>query len=178
MRYVFGFAEGSKDDRELLGGKGANLAEMTALGLPVPPGFVLTTDLSPESERAFAPALALAERLGEPIVLLAVLEDLPFEPTGGGLVSVYPDRAQMHRDWQQKLREVAGRLPAKARVRAELVDATDVPRAICDFAQRERASYIAMASHGRGGMTDVYYGSVAAGVLQRIDRPLLIVRAQ
>jgi nucleotide-binding universal stress UspA family protein len=35
-----------------------------------------------------------------------------------------------------------------------------------------------MASHGRGGMTDVFYGSVAAGILQRIDRPLLIVRAQ
>jgi pyruvate,orthophosphate dikinase len=44
MRYVYGFAEGSKDDRDLLGGKGANLAEMTALGLPVPPGFTITTD--------------------------------------------------------------------------------------------------------------------------------------
>ena len=44
MRYVYGFAEGSKNDRDLLGGKGANLAEMTALGLPVPPGFTITTD--------------------------------------------------------------------------------------------------------------------------------------
>lgn len=44
-------------------------------------------------------------------------------------------------------------------------------------ARREEVSLIAMASHGRGGLTDVYYGSVAAGVLQRIDRPLLIVRA-
>jgi pyruvate,orthophosphate dikinase len=44
MRYVYGFAEGSKEDRDLLGGKGANLAEMTALGLPVPPGFTITTD--------------------------------------------------------------------------------------------------------------------------------------
>ncbi len=42
----------------------------------------------------------------------------------------------------------------------------------------EQADLIAMASHGRGGLSDVYYGSVAAGVLQRIDRPLLIVRAQ
>ena len=45
-------------------------------------------------------------------------------------------------------------------------------------ARQEQAGLIAMASHGRGGMADVYYGSVAAGVLQRIDRPLLIVRAQ
>ncbi len=40
---VYLFNEGSKDDRELLGGKGANLCEMTALGLPVPYGFVITT---------------------------------------------------------------------------------------------------------------------------------------
>ena len=40
---VYLFNEGNKDDRELLGGKGANLCEMTALGLPVPFGFVITT---------------------------------------------------------------------------------------------------------------------------------------
>jgi nucleotide-binding universal stress UspA family protein len=45
-------------------------------------------------------------------------------------------------------------------------------------ARQEDVRLIAMASHGRGGLADVYYGSVAAGVLQRIDRPLLIVRAQ
>ncbi len=43
-RYVYAFAEGSKDQRYLLGGKGANLAEMTRLGLPVPPGFTISTD--------------------------------------------------------------------------------------------------------------------------------------
>ncbi|MBT3411592.1 MAG: pyruvate, phosphate dikinase, partial [Halieaceae bacterium] len=40
---VYLFNEGNKDDRELLGGKGANLCEMTAMGLPVPFGFVITT---------------------------------------------------------------------------------------------------------------------------------------
>ena len=43
-RYVFAFAEGSKEQKDLLGGKGANLAEMTRLGLPVPPGFTVTTE--------------------------------------------------------------------------------------------------------------------------------------
>ncbi|MGI9156669.1 MAG: PEP/pyruvate-binding domain-containing protein, partial [Marmoricola sp.] len=42
--YVHRFSEGSKDQKELLGGKGANLAEMTNLGLPVPPGFTISTD--------------------------------------------------------------------------------------------------------------------------------------
>ena len=43
-KYVFDFAEGNKDEKDLLGGKGANLAEMTNLGLPVPPGFTITTE--------------------------------------------------------------------------------------------------------------------------------------
>jgi pyruvate,orthophosphate dikinase len=44
MQYVYAFEEGGKDQKYLLGGKGANLAEMTNLGLPVPPGFTITTE--------------------------------------------------------------------------------------------------------------------------------------
>ena len=44
MKYVYLFTEGSKDMRNLLGGKGANLAEMTNIGLPVPRGFTVTTE--------------------------------------------------------------------------------------------------------------------------------------
>ena len=44
MRYVFDFADGSGGGRELLGGKGIGLAEMTALGVPVPDGFTITTE--------------------------------------------------------------------------------------------------------------------------------------
>lgn len=44
MKYVYLFTEGSKDMRNLLGGKGANLAEMTNIGLPVPQGFTVTTE--------------------------------------------------------------------------------------------------------------------------------------
>ena len=43
-KYVYLFSEGSKDMRNLLGGKGANLAEMTNIGLPVPQGFTITTE--------------------------------------------------------------------------------------------------------------------------------------
>ena len=44
MKYVYLFTEGSKDMKNLLGGKGANLAEMTNIGLPVPRGFTVTTE--------------------------------------------------------------------------------------------------------------------------------------
>jgi pyruvate,orthophosphate dikinase len=43
-KYVYDFSEGNKDMKDLLGGKGANLAEMTNMGLPVPPGFTATTE--------------------------------------------------------------------------------------------------------------------------------------
>src|SRR5437868_804755 len=43
-KYVYDFSEGNKDLKDLLGGKGANLAEMTNLGLPVPPGFTITSE--------------------------------------------------------------------------------------------------------------------------------------
>jgi len=43
-KYVYDFTEGNKDLKDLLGGKGANLAEMTNLGLPVPPGFTITSE--------------------------------------------------------------------------------------------------------------------------------------
>ncbi len=43
-KYVYDFSEGSRDMKDLLGGKGANLAEMTNLGLPVPPGFTISTE--------------------------------------------------------------------------------------------------------------------------------------
>ena len=43
-KWVYDFAEGDASQKNLLGGKGANLAEMTNLGLPVPPGFTITTE--------------------------------------------------------------------------------------------------------------------------------------
>ena len=43
-KFVYSFDEGNKDMREILGGKGANLAEMTSIGLPVPQGFTVTTE--------------------------------------------------------------------------------------------------------------------------------------
>ncbi|HEY8173736.1 MAG TPA: putative PEP-binding protein [Dehalococcoidia bacterium] len=50
-KYVYLFHEGHKDEKDLLGGKGANLAEMTNLALPVPPGFTITTEACNEYTR-------------------------------------------------------------------------------------------------------------------------------
>ena len=80
-KYVYDFAEGNKDLKDLLGGKGANLAEMTNIGLPVPPGFTITTEACrvyleqgstpPELEAEVTEHLrsletAMGKRLGDP----------------------------------------------------------------------------------------------------------------
>jgi pyruvate,orthophosphate dikinase len=70
-QYVYGFSEGSKDQKDLLGGKGANLAEMTNLGLPVPPGFTITT----EACRAYLEQGGEPDEMAEQVAThLAVLE--------------------------------------------------------------------------------------------------------
>ena len=50
-------------------------------------------------------------------------------------------------------------------------------KAMVKTAESENADLIAIASHGRTGLSRVFYGSVAAGVLHRIDRPLLLIRS-
>ena len=74
MKYVYAFKEGNADMRNLLGGKGANLAEMTNLGLPIPQGFTVTTEacteyyncgkkISAEIEKQIFDALAELEKV-------------------------------------------------------------------------------------------------------------------
>ena len=70
-KFVYSFNEGSKDMRDLLGGKGANLAEMTKIGLPVPFGFTVTTE-------ACTRYYEEGQKIGDDIVadIFAKLEDL------------------------------------------------------------------------------------------------------
>jgi len=60
----------------------------------------------------------------------------------------------------------------------KFVEQGPVVETVISVAKRENADLIAMASHGRSGMSRVFYGSVAAGVLQQIDRPMLIIRSR
>lgn len=59
-----------------------------------------------------------------------------------------------------------------------LIEIGSVVQTIINVAGRENTDLIALASHGRTGLSHVFYGSVAAGVLHRVDRPLLLIRAE
>jgi pyruvate, orthophosphate dikinase len=68
--YVYDFVEGNKDLKDLLGGKGANLCEMTRLGLPVPPGFIVSTDACRAYLATGAEPPELAAQINEHLHLL------------------------------------------------------------------------------------------------------------
>jgi nucleotide-binding universal stress UspA family protein len=61
---------------------------------------------------------------------------------------------------------------------SSVVEQGAVVETIISIAQRENADIIAIASHGRSGLSRVFYGSVTAGVLHKIDRPILVIRTQ
>lgn len=137
------------------------------------PGIILTTDLSPESQRAFAPVRALAEQLQMDVTLLAVLEDLPLEPVAGGMMAAYPDRSQQHKDWEAELAKLVEPLGSVCK-NAVVLDAADIPNAIVTYAHDNAADYIAMATHGRAGLRRLLLGSVAEVVVRHSRVPVLL----
>lgn len=76
------------------------------------------------------------------------------------------------------LNQVQERLQAEGLEVRSFAEEGDVVSTILAVADREGADLIAMSSHGRTGLSRVFYGSVAAGVLHNIDRPLLLIRAE
>ncbi len=69
-KLVYAFGEGSRSMADLLGGKGANLAEMTSLGLPVPPGFTVTTQACRDYLRTRELPLGLMDEVTEHLASL------------------------------------------------------------------------------------------------------------
>ena len=69
-KYVYDFAEGNRDLKDLLGGKGANLAEMTNIGLPVPPGFTITTEACQAYLKSGRQPAEMAAEVSEHLVAL------------------------------------------------------------------------------------------------------------
>ena len=112
---------------------------------------------------------------------LAHLVDLPRvdEDDFQALPHIGRDEIQKHVEKAQNYLAALGKrtaelgIPARSRIAYGPIAST-----IINTAAEEKVDLIAMASHGSSGLQGVYYGSVAAGVLQRVDRPLLIVRAR
>ena len=141
--------------------------------------ILVPLDGSKRAERILPHAENLAQSLNARVIFLQVI--------------VYPNIAAYHeteillyrQDMDQMKKQAVDYLTVqKEKFRAKGIEAKicvvngSVVREIIDCSEREEVDLVAMASHGRSGLARVFYGSVAAGVLQLIDRPILIIRSR
>lgn len=122
----------------------------------------------------------LAHRYDAEVVLLRVIE---LTPPIGAAERAYIMLRQRELNRQEKEAEaylagLQGVFREKGIRTRTRIGYGPVVEAIIHAAERDQADLIAIASHGRSGLSQVFYGSVAAGLLQRIDRPLLLVRSR
>ncbi len=146
--------------------------------------ILVPLDGSELAEAILPHVVELATMAGSTVIFLQVLElphlvALPKAEGYDALPQMTPAEVSQHvAEVRHYLDNQVEEMAAKGIDARALIEYGPVVVTILRAARQEDARLIAMASHGRGGPADVYYGSVAAGVLQRIDRPLLIVRAQ
>ena len=141
--------------------------------------ILVPLDGSKRAEAILPHVEELAERNGTTVILLQVVEApraILLDTVEAGLYWQELDRCtEMARTY---LTGVQQRLHGKGIQARIIVVRGRVVEGIIDAAEQGAADLIAMASHGWGGLRRVFYGSVAAGVLHRVDRPLLLVRSE
>jgi nucleotide-binding universal stress UspA family protein len=114
------------------------------------------------------------------VLLLQVVEPVPATVYVAGPVPAVVDPLeidQICKNDRKYLERLQTRLRKKGIHAHVHVSLGPVVGTIIDLAIREKVDLIALASHGRSGLPAFFYGSVAAGVLHRTDRPLLIIRS-
>jgi nucleotide-binding universal stress UspA family protein len=140
--------------------------------------IVVPLDGSPRAESALAPARELARLLGAALTVLQVIEPPNLAYAAGAPMGAIPELAP--EKWANDVRpygeQVAERLRKAGLDASSEVLVGYVAPTIVDVAQRERASAIVMATHGRTGLARAFMGSVANGVISRATTPMLAIR--
>ena len=142
--------------------------------------ILVPLDGSKRAERILPHVEELAQHYNAKVIFLRAVEP-PSVTTGpeGVSMAFYQDQLdQQAKEVESYLAARQGAFREKGIEARKCVAHSPVVEAIIRVAEREKADLIAMASHGRSGLSQVFYGSVAAGVLHRIDRPLMLIRSQ
>lgn len=141
--------------------------------------ILVPLDGSKRAEKILRHVEHLAHCFSAKVILLQVVKppnNISYEETAIQLFR--QDIKQLTKQAESYLSALKGEFREKGIRAKTCVVNGPVVKEIIDCAEREDADLIAMTSHGRTGLARAFYGSVAAGVLHLIDRPLLIVRSQ
>ncbi len=149
--------------------------------------LLVPLDGSPRAESILPHVEDLAAQFKSKVIFLQVVEP-PLQFVNPSLYETTLQTDVIHEyliDFKRRKEEITAYLAGiqagfqqKGIDTAVLVEQGPAVETIISVAQRENAELIAIASHGRSGLSRVFYGSVAAGVMQKIDRPILIIRAR
>ena len=143
--------------------------------------ILVPLDGSKRAEAILRHVEEIALRFDAKVIFLQVVEPTPPTQTLGPLgdIGLYQENLEEQMEQAESyLSTLRGEFREKGIEARTHVAYGTVVETIVNTAQRESADLIAMASHGRSGLSRVFYGSVTAGVLQRVDRPLLLIRSQ
>jgi len=121
----------------------------------------------------------LANRYKAKVVFIQVVEPPPLViPPGQPDLDIYQQELKRRTEEAEMYLKVIHGKYQKMGIEARMeLEKGPIVEAIINASIRHDADLIALASHGRSGLAQVFYGSVAAGILQRVDRPLLLVRS-
>ncbi len=124
----------------------------------------------------------MAQRFDSELILVQIIETGSISMLIGSEISPTNYYLEWFKRWEEEaeayLKTIQAGLREKGIRSSVIVNEGAVVEEIINIAEREGVDLIAMASHGRTGLSQVFYGSVAAGILHRIDRPLLLIRSR
>lgn len=149
--------------------------------------ILVPLDGSERAERILSHAETLAKQNESLVILLYVIEPMAagFTPSMSMMVTPPPQEMELYwkgmqaaEDEGKKYLQKRSAEMEKKGLKVETVLLRGEPvNAIVNTAREKNADLVAMTSHGRTGLERVFYGSVTTGVLHKVDRPLLIIRA-
>lgn len=144
--------------------------------------ILVPLDGSKRAEKILSHVEEMAQRFDSELILVQIIETGSISMLIGSEISPTNYYLEWFEHWKEEagayLNTIQAGLREKGVRSSVIVNEGTVVEEIINIAEHEGVDLIAMASHGRTGLSQVFYGSVAAGILHRIDRPLLLIRSR
>jgi nucleotide-binding universal stress UspA family protein len=142
--------------------------------------ILLPLDGSRRAEAILPHVENIAARFGARVIIL-VVEEPAIQLEHDEIINTeryLAERAEMRKNITAYAIKIINQFKEKDVTADFMIGRGNVVQSIIKTAEKENVDLIAMASHGRSGWTRTFYGSVSAGVLQKIDRPILMIRSR